>query len=186
MLRSLLTGQLESNNERTSSGRSLSLRSGRRQRNHLMRSSFGSSFLRHRGMGDVALDTANMMMHGISEEEQISMAIAASMRDQDNAQSDEEDENESNGSNDTEVTSSTIENNTNNDASVDDTVDSLENSPSQVSPSEVSPPDVVETGRQQLKQEGNADEASTITELARVVTDTHAPNEDSILNGVAA
>jgi len=175
MLRSLLTGQLDSNNERVSSGRSLSMRSGRRQRN-LMRSSFGSLSLRHRGMGDVAIDTASMMMHGISEEEQISMAIAASMQDQEHAQSDEEDDNESNGSIGTGVTSSTTEDNNNSDQSADDTVD----------PSEFSPSEVAENGRQQLKREGNADEASTITELARVVTDTNAPNGESILNRVTA
>jgi len=161
MLRSLLTGQLDSNSERTSSNRSFNVRSGRRQRNNIMRSSFGSLSLRHRGMGDVALDTANMMMRGISETEQISMAIAASMRDQEVAQSDEDDDSESDGSNDTDVVSSTTENDNNSDSNIDNSGDPSEG-------------------------EGSRDEASTITELARVVTDAHAPDGDTILNRIAA
>jgi hypothetical protein len=55
------------------------------QRNQAGRTStFGGAARYFRGMGDAALDTASMMMRGISEEEQIAMAIAASLQEQNN------------------------------------------------------------------------------------------------------
>ncbi|OEU19985.1 hypothetical protein FRACYDRAFT_148429, partial [Fragilariopsis cylindrus CCMP1102] len=90
---SLLTGQMDD----TSSGGSTNgreeedstapasgnLNSSRRGRVQLMRSSLGAlSAARQRGMGSVTLDTASLMMRGLSEDDQISMAIAASLQDQ--------------------------------------------------------------------------------------------------------
>jgi len=58
-----------------------SLSSGRR-RNQIPRSGLGSSARARGVMPEAALDTATLMMRGISEEEQIAMAIAASLQDQ--------------------------------------------------------------------------------------------------------
>lgn len=198
LLRSLLTGQLDNNDgsassdSTTAAARNSSSSSSRRQRN-LMRSSLGALAARqNHGMGDVALDTASLMMRGISEEEQISMAIAASMQDQ---QSDDDDDDNSNSngneaSGEGDKCTSNSENNSNADSSSDDNAgselhpDSVEDSSLPLSSSPIAP--VTEPLNQQLKQLGSGDEASTITELARVVTDSAAPNADAIINGIAA
>jgi len=82
LLRSLLTGQLDS----SSTAGARNLNSSRRGRSQPIRSSLGGfSATRHRGMGGMgsaALDNAALMMRGISEDEQISMAIAASLQNQ--------------------------------------------------------------------------------------------------------
>jgi len=181
LLRTLLTGQLDGNEGSSRSGRSLNLRSSRRQRNQLMRSGLGSFGMRNRGMGDVALETASMMMRGISEEEQISMAIAASMRDQETAESDE--------GNDEEESSEVDSSNSGNDSPAEDSSDDSGADSSSSASSSPQPSTAQSSGdasQPQLKHQGNGDEASTITELARVVTDTGAPNADTILNGIAA
>jgi len=191
LLRSLLTGQLDIGHGSVSSGRSLNLRSSRRQRNPLMRSNLES----------VTLDTATMMMRGISEEEQISMAIAASMQDQQSADSSDDDDdddgnddsnddsnndanddgNEADGGDETGTINSNSENNSHAGSNSDNIADLSEDSSS--SPSITQVPGA---GSQQLKQQGSGGETSTITELARVVTDAHTPNTDTILNGIAA
>jgi len=127
-------------------------------------------------MNDVALGTASMMMHGISEEEQLSMAIAASMQDQQNVQNDSDNSIVAEGSNEMDVTISNSDNNDRTPANSDSRAESLEDSSSSVAqgPGET------------LKLQSNGDEESTITELARVVTDTGSPNADSIFNGIAA
>ena len=165
LLRTLLTGQLGDEGEGTSNRSSFSSRSSRRSRRSNSRHS-------NNNMGDVALATAGMMMQGISEEEQIAMAIAASMQDQqqtttsssDNA-SDETTEDE----NDTETNDS--------DGSTSNSNTTEENAAESSSSSEESE---VETPA--IKPQGSGDEASTITELARVVTD----NADTMMNHVAA
>jgi hypothetical protein len=185
LLRTLLTGQLDGNEGSSRSGRSLNLRSSRRQRNQLTRSGLGSFGMRNRGMGDVAIETASMMMRGISEEEQISMAIAASMRDQETADGDDGDE-----GNDEEESSEVDSSNSENDSPAEDSSDDSGADSSEDSSSSSPPPSIAQSSGEgsqpQLKHQVNGDEASTITELARVVTDTGAPNADTILNGIAA
>jgi hypothetical protein len=61
-----------------------SLNSNRR-RNHLLRSGLGS--LSARTMPQSALDTASLLMRGVSEEDQLAMAIAASLQDHNTASS---------------------------------------------------------------------------------------------------
>jgi len=122
-----------------------------------------------------------MMMRGISEEEQISMAIAASMRDQETAESDE--------GNDEEESSEVDSSNSGNDSPAEDSSDDSGADSSSSASSSPQPSTAQSSGdasQPQLKHQGNGDEASTITELARVVTDTGAPNADTILNGIAA
>jgi hypothetical protein len=185
LLRTLLTGQLDGNEGSSRSGRSLNLRSSRRQRNQLTRSGLGSFGMRNRGMGDVAIETASMMMRGISEEEQISMAIAASMRDQETADGDDGDE-----GNDEEESSEVDSSNSENDSPAEDSSDDSGADSSEDSSSSSPPPSIAQSSGEgsqpQLKHQVNGDEASTITELARVVTDTGAPNADTILNGIEA
>ena len=56
-------------------------------------------------MGDTALDTAALLMRGISEEDQVAMAIAASLQDQntnDNEENDDVEEDTENDDNDSE------------------------------------------------------------------------------------
>jgi len=171
LLRSLLTGHVDSNQVSASSGRSHNFRTSRRQRSQFMRSN-----VRHRGMNDVALGTASMMMHGISEEEQLSMAIAASMQDQQIVQNDGDNSIVAEVSNEMDATISNSDNNDRTPANSDSRADSLENSSSSVA----------QGPGEQLKRQSNGDEESTITELARVVTDTSSPNADSIFNGIAA
>mmetsp|Transcript_3751 Transcript_3751/g.7798 ORF Transcript_3751/g.7798 Transcript_3751/m.7798 type:complete len:532 (-) Transcript_3751:227-1822(-) len=170
LLRTLLTGQIDSHQ----SGRSM--RSSRRQRHQFMRSGLGSLAVRHRGMGDVAMGTASLMMRGISEEEQINMAIAASMRDHENPENAETDEEESNADDETnEVDDENAD--TSEDSSSDNQAEMTDDAESNVAEEEEEP---------QMKVPGSGDEASTITELARVVTDTRSPDADTILNGIAA
>ena len=176
LLRTLLTGQIDSHQ----SGRSM--RSSRRQRHQFMRSGLGSLAVRHRGMGDVAMGTASLMMRGISEEEQINMAIAASMRDHENPENAETDEEESNADDETNEVD-----NENADTSEEGSQDSSsDNQAEMTDDAESNVAEEEEEEEPQMKVPGSGDEASTITELARVVTDTRSPDADTILNGIAA
>jgi hypothetical protein len=65
--------------------------SGSRQRQQVLASGGGSS---QSHMGNTALDTAAMLMHGISEADQVAMAIAASLQDHNSNNSDNEEENQ--------------------------------------------------------------------------------------------
>jgi len=203
LLRSLLTGQLDSTTESASSGRSSNLRTSRRQRNPLMRSGLGGLSMRPRGgMGNVALETASMMIQGISEEEQIAMAIAASMQDQQTVPSDDnDDENDDNDGdndsdddddNDDDADDDNESNESEGSSEVDTSTSNSENSDevgldsSEDSSSSPSIPQIPEAESEPLMQQGSGDEASTITELASVVTDTHTPNSDTIPNGIAS
>ena len=190
LLRTLLTGQLDSNPESRSSssgsGSGSTRSSSRRHRHPFSRS-------RNRGMGEVAMGAASLMMLGISEEEQMAMAIAASMQDQEEAHTptseiedetnDENQETDQNNETDNSVSigsvsigsvssSNSIEQGSPDGS--DNSADSSEDPPSQ----DQEPP--------HLKEEGSGDEESTITELARVVTDSRSPDADTILNGIAA
>jgi hypothetical protein len=190
LLRTLLTGQLEGmqGSASPSSSRSLNLRSSRRHRNQFLRSSLGSLRNRERGMGmnDVTLDTASMMMRGISEEEQISMAIAASMQDQqggadsdDLGDNDDNENNEADGKNEIGSSSSNISSSSSSDSSNSENnrhAGSNSDSTANVTEASSSPPSSI----------AQIPEASTITELARVVTDSCSPDADTILNGVTA
>ena len=73
------------------------LNSSRRSRNQLFRAGLGSGSRGASTMPDTALDTAAMLMRGISEEEQIAMAIAASLQDSNENQAGEASETESTG-----------------------------------------------------------------------------------------
>jgi hypothetical protein len=68
-----------------------SLHSSRR-RNQLLRAGHGAQSAR--GMADTALDTTALLMRGVSEEEQMAMAIAASLHDQGTNVDDDQDETE--------------------------------------------------------------------------------------------
>mmetsp|Transcript_55080 Transcript_55080/g.133826 ORF Transcript_55080/g.133826 Transcript_55080/m.133826 type:complete len:620 (-) Transcript_55080:229-2088(-) len=100
LVRSLLGGREERSGSNsggaTDSASSTSVSSVARSRDS---GSSSSNSLRRRArglMGNTALETASMMMRGISEEEQIAMAIAASIQDQ-NADNGDDDENNNNG-----------------------------------------------------------------------------------------
>lgn len=182
LLRSLLTGQMDINNGRavgssTAAGRSWTW--NRRQRHPFMGSNMGAGL-------DVSLNTASLM--GLSEEEQISMAIAASMRDQeqqsghnDDDDTNDEDENVNNAIADGERIDVDAGDNSENDNS--NTVSTADNEALGAGVGLVVAADPTPRS-QQFKNEGNGDEASTITELARVVTDSRAPNVDTC--GIAA
>mmetsp|Transcript_7962 Transcript_7962/g.23517 ORF Transcript_7962/g.23517 Transcript_7962/m.23517 type:complete len:560 (+) Transcript_7962:122-1801(+) len=180
LLRTLLTGQLDINNwgasgDSEGAGSNFAW-TGRRS--YVARASNGP------GMG---LDASNPMV--LSEEEQISMAIAASMRDQerqdaanqnndedgegnddtpnDNSDRDDADENDPDGSELTPGNQAlTADVDLNVDVDVDVDVDAVADS---------------EVSSQPLKEQSIGNEASTITELARVVTDTRAPTIDGIV-----
>ena len=191
LLRSLLTGQMDG----TSSGSSTNgreeedstapasgnLNSSRRGRVQLMRSSLGAlSAARQRGMGSVTLDTASLMMRGLSEDDQISMAIAASLQDQSandsneasgddhyHEEGEEEEEEEranSSSENIADVVSAEVQH------------DSVEASSSSLSSSSSSSSIALVVPKQQesIVSDGSGYEESTIIELARVVTDSAA------------
>jgi len=203
LLRSLLTGQMDNNGSGSSAGREVdgataaarNLHLSRRGRGHLMRSSLGGlSAIRHRGMGSATLDTAALMMRGISEEDQISMAIAASLQEQsDNNNNDASGEDQEREEERTNVISNS--NSVAGTGSTEVQQDSVEASSSSLSSSSSSIA-LIELKQKGIGSSGSGDEASTITELARVVTDSAATNgkvssddtanNDSILNGIAA
>ena len=166
LLRTLLTGQIDNHQTNNSRSSSRSLRSSRRQRHPFIRSGLG---MRSRGgMSDVAMATASLMMRGISEEEQMAMAIAASMRDQEQP-SDENDQDDDEQEDDQaeETNSNDVEepNHEKNEAV-----------------SEAQAPTTQATQVIESKQV-SGDVESAITELARVVTDH---GTDTILNGISA
>jgi hypothetical protein len=170
-----------------------SLREGLR-RNHIGRTStFGGAARYFRGMGDTALDTASMMMRGISEEEQIAMAIAASLQEQtingSTQNSEANGRNNASGAvgNDTEI----------NDHEVPELrIESGDRAGTVLE--ETPPPDAVDEGSDEFpinspRREGGSHQAVpeaadvvgesiTITELARVVTDSVA-DENSTASG---
>jgi len=174
------------------------LNSSRRGRSQPIRSSLGGvSATRSRGMGDLGsttLDTAALMMRGISEDEQISMAIAASLQDQSDNENkealgeDQEGEEEHpNGTSSSKIIASS--------GSVKLQQKLVEASSSSSSSSSSFIP-LIELKQQGIGSNGGGDEASTITELARVVTDNASTdekdssdgtvNKDTTLNGIAA
>lgn len=158
LLRTLLN-----HDHQSSSNSSRSLRSSRRQRHPFLRSGLG---LRNRGMSDVAMATASLMMRGISEEEQMAMAIAASMREQEQPNTDENN-NADGDEHDNADTDEIVE--TNSDAS-----ESAEEDENEAEASAPLP---------QVESK-HRDEESTITELARVVTDS--AETDTIPAGISA
>ena len=169
LLRTLLTGQIDNHqttNSSSSSNSSRSLRSSRRQRHPFSRSGLG---MRSRGgMSDVAMATASLMMRGISEEEQMAMAIAASMRDQEQP-SDENDQDDDEQDNDQ------AEETNGNDTEEENQEENEAESEAQAPTTQA--PQVIES------KQVSGDVESTITELARVVTDN---GTDTILNGISA
>merc|ERR1712238_310617 len=131
-----------------------------------------------------------LMMRGISEDEQISMAIAASLQDQsDNENKDasgedqEGEEEHPNGTSSSKIIASS--------GSV-----KLQQKLVEASSSSSSSIPLIELKQQGIGSNGGGDEASTITELARVVTDNASTdekdssdgtvNKDTTLNGIAA
>jgi hypothetical protein len=150
----------------------------RRRRQRVARAAALASSARHRGtMAGAALDTVTMMMRGISEEEQIAMAIAASLQEQSNTTSDE---------------NAMVDNNVARSSSIDDSLGSSsseESSPSRLGDggilSSVNTHDqplsgssvMLNTATQESAAQENGDEATTITELARVVTDNVGGSE---------
>jgi len=190
LLRSLLTGQLDTNNSPRN------LNSSRRGRSQPIRSSLGGvSATRSRGMGDLGsttLDTAALMMRGISEDEQISMAIAASLQNQsDNKNNDASGEDQEVEEEHTNGTSSSKSIASNGSIKLQQKL--VEASSSSSSSSSIP---LIELKQQGIGSNGGGDEASTITELARVVTDNASTdekdssdgtvNKDTTLNGIAA
>lgn len=157
-----------------------SLSSSQRRNQNSRSAAFSGAARYFRGMGDAALDTASMMMRGISEEEQIAMAIAASLQEQSNTESTQTVE-----GNDGNETSDVSEN----DSRLRDSgeshglqIESVDRAASEVvvDPSlslgeadhrcgEVSNPSSLQGDQETID---SAVEATTITELARVVTDS--------------
>lgn len=165
----------------------LSLREGQRRFQAGRASTFGGAARYFRGMGDAALDTASMMMRGISEEEQIAMAIAASLQEQNgNPNTQDSEADDENGTSDS----------TGNEAEVDvsESLESHVESDDQVAVDIIvnnsSSPDVDAHGLDEVsgnspqEEEGShqefldvidvTGESITINELARVVTDSLA------------
>jgi len=166
-----------------------------------MRSSLGAlSAARQRGMGSVTLDTASLMMRGLSEDDQISMAIAASLQDQsandsneasgDDHEEGEEEEERANSSSENiaDVVSAEVQH---------DSVEASSSSLSSSSSSSSSIALVVPKQQEGIVSDGSGHEESTIIELARVVTDSAATtnakvslddtaNNETILNGIVA
>jgi len=177
LFRSLLTGQLDINDGRAVGSSTAAGRSWTRnwqQRHPFMGSNIGASL-------NVSLNTASLM--GLSEEEQISMAIAASMRDQEqqSARNDSDDTNEDENVNNAITDEESSDAGDDNDNS--NTISTADDAALGVSAGLVAVTDSTPRS-QQFKNEGNGDEASTITELARVVTDSRAPSVDTC--GIAA
>jgi hypothetical protein len=141
------------------------------RRRHLIERAAGSgSAARHRGlMAEAALDTASMMMRGISEEEQIAMAIAASLEEQQNTSNDAEnaEEAEGGGSSSSSGDNSNDSGSISSNSRVDDAT-----LPSNDTQSSVHAQSSL--GSHQASEQGNGNEATTINELARVVTDSGA------------
>lgn len=108
-------------------------------------------------MTEATLDTANMMMRGISEEDQVAMAIAASLQEQ-NTSSTNNDQTQ----NEPGAGSSSLEEGSSSSEESDSTGSIGGGGAAAVPP--VASPTAVE--------QCNGDEAITITELARVVTDS--------------
>jgi len=205
LLRSLLTGQLNNNGSESSAVReddssttgTRNLNSSRRGRGQPIRSSLGGfSATRHRGMGGMggmgsaALDATALMMRGISEDDQISMAIAASLQDQsdnnnndDSGEDQEGEEEHTNGTSSSKSIASSCSINVQQEL-----VDASSSSSSSIP--------LIELKQQGIVSNGGGDEASTITELARVVTDSASTdekvssdgtvNKDTTPNGIAA
>jgi hypothetical protein len=143
------------------------LRSLNETRQQLARTAGLGASARRRGVPDAALDTASLMMRGISEEEQIAMAIAASLQDQNNGNEDARDT--SGESEDSSSSSSSEGSNTSGDRS--------EESESSFSSNTDAPVAAAAAGNQNESSEsspeaGNGDGAMTISDLARVVTDS--------------
>lgn len=130
------------------------IRLNARRRRQLGRAAGIGSSARHRGlMTEATLDTANMMMRGISEEDQVAMAIAASLQEQSAASTNAHTQNEHGAGS----------------ASLEESSSSSEESTSAGSNGDApAPPDASPPAGEQC----NGDEAVTITELARVVTDS--------------
>mmetsp|Transcript_55079 Transcript_55079/g.133822 ORF Transcript_55079/g.133822 Transcript_55079/m.133822 type:complete len:608 (-) Transcript_55079:247-2070(-) len=125
LVRSLLGGREERSGSRsggaTDSASSTSASSVARSRDS---GSSSSNSLRRRArglMGNTALETASMMMRGISEEEQIAMAIAASLQDQnsDNGGDDNNNGDDENNSDSSESSSEESSGNSSNDDTPD-------------------------------------------------------------------
>lgn len=119
----------------------------------------GSSSVRrlNRGlMGDTALSTASMMMRGISEEEQIAMAIAASLQDQNSSNMDNND-NDAAANTAMANEESSSSGRSSNDDDDDDTNPSIRRA------------DGTQDNSNSSTIDGDS-EANTITELAEVVT----------------
>mmetsp|Transcript_14913 Transcript_14913/g.30729 ORF Transcript_14913/g.30729 Transcript_14913/m.30729 type:complete len:461 (-) Transcript_14913:653-2035(-) len=184
-LRTLLAGQLENGGTSTTAGRGLLLRPSRRQRNQTTRSNPGSLSIRHRAMGNVALDTANLMMRGISEEEQIAIAIAASMQDQQDAAENNDDDEQADGSDEAVAVATTSEtpSNTVNTAIVA-AAEGLE--PDSVEDSSSTNETVAQTPGQQPEQQDSGNRETKIKELVNVIADPRAPDTDAVPNGIAA
>ena len=142
-----------------------SLRESRR-RLQLARAAGLNSSSRRRAVPDAALDTASLMMRGISEEEQIAMAIAASLQDQstENGDTDEANDGESEENN----SLSSPEN-----GSEDNNLSSTGNSNTVIEPS-----NSTVTDRRQEIGIG----ATTISDLARVVTDSGRQDHFAIID----
>ncbi|KAG7369309.1 hypothetical protein IV203_032052 [Nitzschia inconspicua] len=118
-------------------------------------------------MSDAALDTASMMMRGISEEEQIAMAIAASLQEQSTTQPNRDEQSNSSESSSSSEESSSIEENVTSDTPFES--NGLSGSTSS-------------SAGQESQEQGNGHEATTITELARVVTDSGGGVERTATN----
>jgi hypothetical protein len=145
----------------------------RRRRQRVSRAAGVSSSARSRGMmGDAALDTVSMMMRGISEEEQIAMAIAASLQEQNNAASNETenaiDDDISGGSASSSDDGHSSSSEESSSSPLEDGELSSENTHEQLLAGSSTTSTTVpqETAPQEI-----GDEATTITELASVVTD---------------
>jgi len=145
------------------------------------------------GMGSAALDAASLMMRGISEDDQISMAIAASLQDQSDSNNNddlgEDQEGEEEHTNGTSSSKSIASS-----GSIKVQQELVEASSSSSSSSSSIP--LIELKQLGVVSNGGGDEASTITELARVVTDSASTdekvssdgtvNKDTTPNGIAA
>ncbi|KAL3924256.1 MAG: hypothetical protein SGILL_001154 [Bacillariaceae sp.] len=137
-----------------------------RRRNQVARAAGLGTSARSRGSTNAALDTASMMMRGISEEEQIAMAIAASLNEQNSTNNNETAEtgNQQGGSS----SSSSFESES--EASLES--ESSSSSDSDAGSAAVAALTAGATVTSNRDETEHLAEAATISDLARVVTDS--------------
>ena len=148
-----------------------SLGESRRRQQFARAAGLGVSSRSRAGIPDAALDTASLMMRGISEEEQIAMAIAASLQEQNN-----DNGNDSEGGSESSSSSPSSEESSNN--SGESSEESESSSSSNAGAAGLALPSADEHSTSQSSVAAALDASdregagNTISDLARVVTDS--------------